>query len=173
MLKLAENEKIIMVVRKHWFVVMQTILSFVALIAVPPIVLTFLPLVTANLNQDLLVPLINLILSSYIMLLTLLLFLFWMDYYLDMWIVTSKRIIDVEQRGLFSREISEIPLSSVQDVTISIRGVIETFLKFGTIKIQTAGEREFTISNAPNLYQIKDAILKYAGGDREQNHVRS
>ena len=94
------------------------------------------------------------------------LFYFWADYYLDMWIITTERIIDINQLGLFSREISEIPLRHVQDVTIEVHGIIETFLKFGTIKIQTAGEREFTIDTVPRLYEAKDLILKYS---REQN----
>lgn len=168
MLQLQSGEKILTSVRKHWFVVLRTAAIFFILILIPPLALTFLPFVTANFNPEIVEPLLNFFLSLYIITLFLFLFLFWMDYYLDMWIITDQRIIAVEQKGLFRREISEIPLRRVQDITIEVSGIIETFLKFGTIRIQTAGEREFTIDNIPRLYEIKDVILKYSNVRTQQ-----
>lgn len=160
MITLGENEKIILEVRKHWFLVAAPSLSFIILLLVPPLVLFFLPLAERALPSPATIPFAHFILTLYSMIILLLFFLMWTNYYLDMWIITSERIIDIEQHGLFQREISEIPLSRVQDVTIEVRGIIETFLKFGTIRIQTAGEREFFIRGVPRLYEIKDAILK-------------
>lgn len=161
MLKLNENEKILIIIRKHWFVMARTVGVFVVLLLLPPVVLTLLPYATENFDPATVEPLTNFFLSLYIMTLLVFLFLLWMDYYLDMWIITNERIIDVEQRGLFNRQVSEIPLQHVQDVTLEVRGIIETFLKFGTIRIQTAGEREFRIEFVPNLYEAKDLILKH------------
>jgi uncharacterized membrane protein YdbT with pleckstrin-like domain len=101
-------------------------------------------------------------LALYILSLLLFLFIIWTDYYLDIWIITSKRIIDVEQKGLFNRSISEFSLANVQDVTIEINGIVETLLKFGDLNVQTAGQMNFVINQAPNLYEAKDLILKYA-----------
>lgn len=151
-----------MVLRKHWFVLARTLVLFLILIILAPLVLTFLPLVARDANPAVLDPIVNLGLSLYLLIILAFLFLVWMEYYLDMWIITTTRIIDIEQRGLFSREVSEIPLSSVEDVTIDVEGVIETFLKFGTLRVQTAGKGEFSIKYAPRLYEAKDAILKYA-----------
>ena len=158
-----------MVARKHWFVMTRMIVIFTVLVIVPPIVLTFLPVATSQFNAATVEPLINLFLTIYIMIIFVVAFLFWMDYYLDMWIVTNQRIIDVEQRGLFNREISEIPIKHVQDITIEVNGVTQTFLKFGTIRIQTAGEREFTITDVPRLYELKDAIIKYSEIDSKNS----
>jgi len=166
MLQLQPKEKILTSVRKHWFVVLKTVVVFVILVLIPPLVLTFLPLLTAGLNPEIVEPLINFFLSLYIITLFLFFFLFWMDYYLDMWVITDRRIIAVEQKGLFRRETSEIPLYRVQDITIEISGIIETFLKFGTIRIQTAGEREFTINDIPRLYEIKNIILQHVGAQQ-------
>lgn len=168
MLQLQSSEKIITSVRKHWFVMLRTIIAFTVLILIPPLTLTFLPFFTASFNFVVVEPLVNFFLSLYIITLLLFLFLFWMDYYLDMWIVTDQRIIAIEQKGLFSREISEVPLPHVQDITIDISGIVETFLKFGTIRIQTAGEREFAIEDIPRLYEIKDIILKYSNVRTQQ-----
>ena len=162
MLHLHENEKVLMTLHKHWWELGGAALAFLIFIALPPLILSFLPLVVGPLDAPELESAVNFLLSLYLMALFAFLFHFWMDYYLDMWIITTERLIDIEQRGLFSREIAEIPLRQIQDVTLEIHGVVETFLKFGTIKIQTAGEREFLIRNVPHLYEAKEVILKYA-----------
>lgn len=162
MLKLYENERVLLTIRKHWFVMAGALVLFLIMLLVPPVVLTLLPLVTQQLDAAIVEPATNFLLSLYLMAVLVFLLLLWMDYYLDMWIITTGRIIDIEQKGLFNRKISEIPLQHVQDVTIEVRGFIETFLKFGRIRIQTAGEREFTIDFVPHLYEAKDFIIKYA-----------
>ena len=165
MVTLHDNEMVLMVLRKHWFELGGVVASFILALIVAPLVLTLLPLLDGELDKALVESLTNFFLTLYIMIILVFLFHFWADYYLDMWIITNERIIDIEQNGLFSREISEIPLRHVQDITLEIHGVIETLLKFGSIKIQTAGEREFAIKNVPRLYEAKDLILKYS---REQ-----
>lgn len=162
MLTLHGEERVLMVLRKHWFVMAPAVILFLVLILVPPIALTLLPLLAASFDPAVAEPVTNFLLSLYLMVLLILLLHVWAVYYLDMWIITSERIIDIEQHGLFSREVSEIPIARVQDVTLEVHGIIETFLKFGTIRIQTAGEREFVIRAVPRLYEAKEAILKYA-----------
>lgn len=162
MIQLHDNEEITLVIRKHWFVMTGPLIGFIIAILVPPVVLTVLPYATAELDQRIVETITDFLLSLYMMSLIIFLFFIWTDYYLDMWVVTNERIIDVEQHGLFSREVSEVPVSRVQDITIEIHGFFETILKFGTIRIQTAGEREFVIHNVPNLYEAKEAILKHA-----------
>ena len=46
------------------------------------------------------------------------------DYYLDTWIVTTERIISIEQKGLFERTASELDLISVQDATAEVHGFL-------------------------------------------------
>lgn len=162
MIQLHENEHIVLLLHKHWFVVARTVIGIVFLILLLAAILWLFPFVTDRLDPDLASALTGLGLVIYLMAVLLFAFFSWMDYYLDMWIVTEKRIIDVEQRGLFSREVSEIPIASVQDVTVDVHGLVQTVLGFGTIKIQTAGEREFTIDEIPHLARVKDEILKYA-----------
>ncbi|OGZ98823.1 MAG: hypothetical protein A3C07_00620 [Candidatus Sungbacteria bacterium RIFCSPHIGHO2_02_FULL_47_11] len=163
MLQLRDNEKILLVIRKHWFIIASEFVVFVVLLAVPIVFLITTPfLVTRlNLNPTIVNPFVNFSLSLYILVPLAYFFLMWMDYYLDMWVITNERLIDIEQRGLFNREVSEIPLNRIQDVTIQETGIIETLLHFGTIKIQTAGEREFEICFVPRLDEAKDTILKY------------
>ncbi len=54
-------------------------------------------------------------------------------------VITTKRIIDFDQQGIFSRTISEAPFSNIQDISLEQKGFWSVVLKFGTIKVQTAG----------------------------------
>lgn len=65
-----------------------------------------------------------------------------LDFFLDAWIVTTHRIINIEQKALFSRTIAEHELSRIQDVSASVKGIIPSLFGFGTVRVQTAGELE-------------------------------
>ena len=83
---------------------------------------------------------------------------------MDVWILTDRKIIDIEQLSLFSREVSEFRLDRVQDITVEVRGIISTMLKFGTLHVQTAGAtREFVIKNIPDPYKVRDIIMDWHG----------
>lgn len=160
MLQLRENEKVLLSIRKHWFLMTGPVLTFIILLILPPLLTLLFPADT--LDRDYFnSALLGFGYILYLMMLLLFLFFAWTVYYLDRWTITNQRLIDIEQHGLFSREVSEIPLHRVQDVTIEVHGLLETLLHFGTIKIQTAGEREFLIRGVPHLTEIKNVILKY------------
>ena len=101
------------------------------------------------------------------MLLWTLFFLTWIDYYFDVWIITTKRIINIEQRGLFSREISELNFDKIQDVSTEVLGILPTFLNYGDVQIQTAAEQEkFLFRKIPNPYEVKDLLMNLQKGQR-------
>lgn len=88
-------------------------------------------------------------------------FIIWIDYYFDVWIVTDRRIINIEQKGFFSRIVSELELDNIQDITTDVKGVVPTFLNYGNLYVQTAAEKErFVFRHIPNPYEVKDVIMK-------------
>ena len=100
-------------------------------------------------------------------------FIGWVDYYLDAWIVTNDRIINIEQNGLFNRVISEQRLYRVQDVTAEVGGIIKTFFNFGTVFIQTAGEvGRFNFEEIPEPYLVKKIILELHEKALHQEYTR-
>ena len=83
------------------------------------------------------------------------------NYYLDVYIVTNKRIVDIKQNGFFRREIAELHLHQVQDVEARVEGFFKTLMHFGTIYIQTAGEREnFVFEDVPHPYTLAKQIVE-------------
>ncbi len=57
----------------------------------------------------------------------------------DVLVVTSHRVIDVDQRGIWHRVVSEAPMHMVEDVRWERRGLGEHLLHLGTVLIRTGG----------------------------------
>jgi len=88
-------------------------------------------------------------------------FVNWTKYYLDVWYVTEKRIIIIDQRKIFDREVSNIRFDKVQDVTVVVNGFFPTILGFGNVKVQTASEdsTEFSITTVRHPQQVRKIIF--------------
>lgn len=151
MITLHENEQILLTTHRHWFIfaLQATAICVVALF--PLFLFPILPIDAA---------LFWFFAVVYWLFLAAFLLVAWIEYWLDMWIITSERIIDIEQRSLFSREVSEFLLSRVQDVTVEVPNLIATVLRYGNIVVQTAGEKSFTIREIPHLEKAKEIILE-------------
>jgi membrane protein YdbS with pleckstrin-like domain len=66
----------------------------------------------------------------------------WIVFRGTMLIVTGERVIDVHRRGIFDRIVSEIPYTSISDVSYRSKGMIEMLANVGTITFQTVGGKE-------------------------------
>lgn len=155
-----QHEEILLVVHRHWFdILSQFFIIFIMLLmffggfVFFPL---FFPSFSENYGQNLFLFLQNLFFIA----IWMFFFIIWIDYYFDVWIVTNERIVNIEQKGLFSREVSELELENIQDITVDVLGVIPTFLNYGELYVQTAAEKErFVFHNVPNPYVIKDRIM--------------
>ena len=95
-----KDEKIIFFLRRHWFVVVKIslIYSFLALI---PILFYWMLVTGAEiwLNNEMAKNFLVLLGFTYYLFWWLLFYHAWLDYYLDIWIVTSHRVINIEQKN--------------------------------------------------------------------------
>ena len=115
-------------------------------------------------------PILILGMSIYYLFTILFFFHSFVDFYLDVWIITNKRIINIEQMGLFARIISEQKLSRVQDVTSEVKGILETIFGFGHVFIQTAGEEQrFNFWQVPNAHDIAREIHEVVDKYKKEN----
>ena len=164
------GEEIVKIIRRDLFILVKKVATFLLLNILP---LAFFSLALINfpniLNGQLSLPLIILGASVYYLFMWLFFFFSFIDYYLDVWIVTNKRIIDIEQRGLFSRVISEQKLYRVQDITSETNGFFPTIFAYGDVLIQTAGEKaRFHFQQVPNPDAIRDMIIKLAEKNKKE-----
>ncbi|OGM09767.1 hypothetical protein A2W13_01135 [Candidatus Woesebacteria bacterium RBG_16_36_11] len=66
-----------------------------------------------------------------------------LSWFFNVNIITDRRVVDVDFTNLIYREITDANLNKIQDVTVSMGGVFRSIFNFGTILVQTAGEKNF------------------------------
>lgn len=162
MLPFDENEHVVYEVRKHWFVMVVPSVLAVLCALVPFFVYLCLYIFAPAFNEVFAGYGVVLLFLWVLWLLIWWMFWFikWTDYYLDVWYITNKRIIDVEQRGIFHRIVSTLRYEKVQDITFEVKGMFEVLIGFGDIHVQTAGEdQEIIIMHAKNPEGVKRMIV--------------
>lgn len=154
-----KSELVLDIIRKHWFsYVIFWLLAFVMLI--PLFVGTFYWFsnnitISPNLEGAIIV-----FVPMYLLVIQGLLIFGFVDFYLDIYIITDRRIVDIAQNGLFKRTISELNLAQIQDVNATVEGFAATLLHFGDVQIQSAAERpNFIFRSIPHPYEISKKIL--------------
>jgi hypothetical protein len=159
------DEKILLVVRKHWFILLGHVLAPVLLFFVP--ITIFLLIGNRLFAFDMIASLphkgaaVLFFISCLGLVAWMMLFLVWTDYYLDMWTITDRRIIAIDQRGFFRRLIASFRYERLQDINVEINGFIATMLDFGNLHTQTAGhDVDFKIDGVPKPREIKALIMK-------------
>ncbi len=157
-----ENEEVIKIVRKDIFVLLKKIFIFALLIILPYVFyyITKESIFPTILQGQVSYPLLILGASFYFLFIWLFFFFSFIDYYLDIWVITNERIIDIRQEGFFSRTISEQRLFRVQDVTSEVHGFLQTIFRFGDVHIQTAATKQrFFFDDVSHPDEIRDLII--------------
>ena len=165
-----DGEKIVKIIRKDLFILFKKILGLLILSLLPLIFIYILFAININIiNGDFSYPLLILGISAYYLFIWVFFFFSFIDYYLDVWIITNKRIIDIEQKGFFSRIISEQKLFRVQDITSEAHGIFPTILRYGNVHIQTAGTKQrFFFKEVPNPNEIRNIIIKLVEKNKKE-----
>jgi len=169
------GEKTIKILRRDFFILFKKVLFLILLILLPLIffrimIFSYPGLVAGPISY----PVIVILGSSYYLFIWLFFFFSFIDYYLDVWIITNERIIDVQQKGFFARTISEQRLYRVQDVTSEVHGFFPTVLKYGDVHVQTAGSKQrFFFHQVPHSEKIRDTIIKLVENNKKKHHIKS
>jgi uncharacterized membrane protein YdbT with pleckstrin-like domain len=145
MIEIDQNEKVMKIVRRHWFVLILDIVMLLFMMLAP--------LVIPLLGQ--VVPLERIfaftaepfwaggfLFFAWFIIVWMIGWYMWTNYYLDVLIVTDKRVFDIEQYGFFRRRSGAFRIDRIQNISVEVKGIIQTLLNFGTIRLETAGEHE-------------------------------
>ena len=122
-----DDEDVLFVFHKHPIIMRRSLIvsSFLLLLGTIP------GLVTLE-NRDLALGLLGGLVLSVIFFVPS-----WIKWHFSVFIVTNQRFIQIAQKGLFHRAVSDIKLSQIQSMNYSILGMTETMFGFGTIVLQT------------------------------------
>ena len=158
--RLDENEKIIYQTNRHWIELVPVAVSTGMLVTLA-LALSYvsgryasrLPLLSAGI-----------VLIVVIVLLGIAALIFFVGVWVfrqNQLILTNLHLIQIDQKGLFNRQVSQLSLSRVQDVSGKRAGLLATMLNFGTMEVQTAGEQDkFLFNNYAAPQELADRCLQ-------------
>lgn len=170
LIKQKSYEKIVLTARRHPVTFVPYIIFFLLLLIVPLGVYWLLN--HSALNSYWQSPsgyAVTIIIAS-VYFLSCILFFYtnFVTFHLDMWIVTNDRLLDMAQKNLFSRVISELDLYHIQDATSQVNGFFPSIFNYGDIVLQTAGAVDrFMFHNVANPNKLRELILDLSAEDKK------
>lgn len=157
-----ENEKIIIFTRRHLVSMLSPILIVSVMFLVPILVWVAVQLSDFTVFFSHTMPYIIIGAAIYYLVMATYAFTEWVSYYFSFLVVTENDIIDINQRGIFNRHITEVSLLRVQDVSAQVKGFLPTFFNYGDVIAESAGEntQAYVIDNIPKPMEIASKILE-------------
>ena len=165
------NEKVVLAVREHWLRLAIKIAA-ILILSLLPWVFSLLTVGTNIIETSITAEaIVKTISSVYYLGLLVALFIVFVLHYLNIHIVSEERIVDIDQTGLLFREVSELNIETIEDVTSQKKGLLGNIFNYGTVFVQTAGATErFEFDNISDPEKITAVILKlYEQHDRRES----
>lgn len=165
--ELEPGEHVVRQVRKHWLLFVAELLPYAILALLPFVIPKIITLVQPLAHYAPYLQYENELgrvgLATWLLIIWTSAWGAFTRYFLNAWVLTNQRISTIKQTRFFHREVSNLLLPRVQDVTTNVSGIIESLIGIGTIKVQSAGaEVEFHMRGIPSPERMRDLILKYA-----------
>lgn len=149
-----KNEKIVLVLRQHLITQVKDLLILLAGIIFIPALLGFSGFM--NILPSKFIGAFDIFWLVLSFGLILQFFLIW---FFNVYIVTDERVIDVDFPSMIYRNISSAQINNIEDVTAQTAGPLAAIFDYGTILIQTAGEKtEFEFEYVPQPAKITKLI---------------
>jgi Bacterial PH domain len=177
--KIATDEDLILVIRQDISILILHALKFLFIF----LILLVLQIVLMGQNQPLLLAIYDTIFFCVNCVMIVAFALFFHDFYLSLQIVTSKRIIDVDQKGLFNRQTEQMPISNIQDVAFKQSGLASILFNFGDVVVQSDGntlentgvseklDAGFVFNNVPSPSEITALISNLYHDEKKKLQV--
>ena len=159
--KISPNEKVIAVIKRHPFGIIRLYISAVFGLILAGGLLLFLmnELVPREDNSSIYAALgaLAVVVVGFMVIIMLIATII---YYKSSFVITDQSIKQTLQISLFNKKISQLDVAQIQDVTAERRGFLPTFLNYGRLLVEIAGEQEnFHFDYCPNPDHYAKIIL--------------
>jgi len=144
-LQLEENEKIVRVVYHHPEIIIPNLVICALILLTDFFLMYFLFL--QGVPGIIIFSVIILVVCFYLFRLVFL-------YKTNKFILTSKRLLDLEQTGFFELRINSIPYKKISSVEVIMKGLCSSLFKYGNLKIKFGKPRQVI-----ELYKISHPVL--------------
>ena len=175
-IELEADEKVMLESRRHWFVLFGQLLPFPIAAFAPIFFIWYVEIAmpSSPFMIDAANPYLWYSYVLWVLLLWMGSFNVWTNHYLDILIATNKRVIVINQKGFWRRNIASFRLERLQDLNVEINGFFATMLDYGTLNAETAGQSEegFRTYGMPHPREIKASIIASADNLIEKTYPK-
>lgn len=168
-----EDEHVQLLIRKHWITDVKSS-SVLLLVGVIPFVggLVILKTLWEKSSGQIFWGGMMLFLA-YILFISLITYIHWLNDELDIIVVTDQRVISHEQVDLFHRQISETNVTQIEDVKGVEKGMLQSLLHYGTLEIMTASNDVFfAMDYVEHPYENARRLLDFRDKSITKSHAR-
>lgn len=167
-----EGEEVILLLRRHVITNIPWIFGSVCMFLLPTFISFMVEFGQITLFDFLPLNYLLVLLAFWYLLSLTVLFENYLVWFFNVYLVTNKRLVDVDFLGVLNINVTDAPMKNVQDVTYKVSGIVQTLFHFGDVKVQTAGERrEVDFELVPNPEFVQDVISDFASGVRGGKNV--
>ncbi|MEI7792587.1 MAG: PH domain-containing protein [Candidatus Berkelbacteria bacterium] len=153
------EEKVLYVIRHHWFSFVPNVF-FTFLIVLGLAIVSVIALANLISISGLNVEIFTIVLSMILLAAMVLTLHGFVDQYLDLFIITDERVIDIKQNGFFHQTTNELHLVDINDVETDISGAFGVSMKFGRLTIKTGAENEeMIIESVPRAAKVARMLM--------------
>ena len=157
-------------VRKHWLVFLGMLLPYIFLALIPLLIpgvfswaARLYPVLGDAINEfSAAAPLVRVALGIWWLILWIGAFNAFTSYFLNVWIITSHRVVEIHQFGFFNRKVSSFLLGRIQDVTTRTDGILSDLFGYGCVQVETAGTASslFIMDGVADPQGMRDLIMR-------------
>lgn len=80
-------------------------------------------------------------------------------WYWNTFIITDRRVVDVDQRGMFDRVVSEAPFDRIEHVAYRVRGLLGHVFRYGNVTVRSMGSgAELVLERVPRPKDVHELI---------------
>ena len=165
-----DDEKIVIILRKHIVENIPWIIRTIFLIILPYLVFMILYSFDHFINQDglLTTQVLQIIGSHFLLIFGLYYFYFsfvitlaffdFINWYFDIFIITNQRYISIDFSIVKGRSIVDIPLTDIVDISEKVYGFFPSIFGYGNIVFKTTSEKTSHINNVPQTIWLRDSL---------------
>lgn len=84
------------------------------------------------------------------------------DWYFDVWLLTTLGVIDIERNGLFDITSTRIEYHMIEGIAYNIKGFLQTLFNYGDITIDKLGAKtSVVLRNAASPKKLERKVMSY------------
>ncbi len=165
---LEDDEKVILVVHKHWIVGLRAL--------IPPTLSFLLALAVLSAAR---LPAVFYTVTAWVLASVVWWLRSFFDYYMDAWLITSMGVIDLEWHSWFHRQSSRVLYSDIEGVSYEIKGILGTVLRYGSLTVEKISTgAAISLSHVPRPRAVEAVVLRskeaylHAKNMKDTKHVQ-